>query len=243
MRRWISWVRPPGPLRSREVRSTVARGSMAYSAVTHPSPLPFLNPGTPVSTRRGAVHQRAAHADEARAFGVRVGAALEHERAELIVGAAIRTGHGVAPRGRWLRSRRRPARERRGRRGPRSSRRPRCGRAGSRRLSRARRARAPAISASGVSSSNRTTQSTAASPASTRARGLLAGYRPLGALAEPADRRVGVEADHERVAFAPGGLEQLDVARVQQVEHAVGEHHRTRRGRAPGDRLGRAGES
>ena len=50
MSRWISWVRPPGPLRSREVRSSVARGSMAYSAVTHPSPEPFLNPGTPGST-------------------------------------------------------------------------------------------------------------------------------------------------------------------------------------------------
>jgi len=50
MSRWISWVRPPGPFRSREVRSTVARGSMAYSPVTQPSPLPFLNPGTPAST-------------------------------------------------------------------------------------------------------------------------------------------------------------------------------------------------
>src|ERR1041385_1227533 len=50
MRRWISWLRPPGPLRSRAVRSRVARGSMAYSAVTHPSPLPFLKGGTPSST-------------------------------------------------------------------------------------------------------------------------------------------------------------------------------------------------
>ncbi len=41
---------PPGPFRSRWVRSTVARGSMAYSAVTQPSPVPFLNPGTPGST-------------------------------------------------------------------------------------------------------------------------------------------------------------------------------------------------
>ena len=49
---------------------------------------------------RGAVHQRAAHADEAGAFGVRVGAALQHERAQLMVGAAIRTRHGDAPRGR-----------------------------------------------------------------------------------------------------------------------------------------------
>ena len=99
MSRWISWVRPPGPFRSREVRSTVARGSMAYSAVTQPSPLPFLKPGTPASTDGGAVHQRAAHADQAGAFGVRVGAPLEHERAKLIVGAAIRTRHGDAPRG------------------------------------------------------------------------------------------------------------------------------------------------
>src|ERR1043165_632274 len=50
MRRWISMVRPPAPRRSRSVRSEVARGSMAYSAVTHPSPLPFLNGGTPCST-------------------------------------------------------------------------------------------------------------------------------------------------------------------------------------------------
>ena len=55
---------------------------------------------------------------------------------------------------------------------------------------------------------------------------LLARHRPRGALAEPPDRGVGVEADHERVALAPGGLEQLDVAGVQQVEHAVGEHDR-----------------
>jgi hypothetical protein len=48
--RWISWLRPPGPFRSRAVRSWVARGSMAYSAVTHPCPLPFRNGGTPSST-------------------------------------------------------------------------------------------------------------------------------------------------------------------------------------------------
>src|SRR5690606_26225928 len=50
IRRWISWVRPPGPLRSRGVRSLVARGSMAYSPVAHPSPVSSRKPGTPVST-------------------------------------------------------------------------------------------------------------------------------------------------------------------------------------------------
>ena len=38
------------PLASRGVRVSVARGSMPYSAVTHPRPLFFNQPGTPVST-------------------------------------------------------------------------------------------------------------------------------------------------------------------------------------------------
>ena len=52
MRRWISCVRPPTLPRSasRGVRVSVARGSMPYSAVTHPRPLFFSQPGTPVST-------------------------------------------------------------------------------------------------------------------------------------------------------------------------------------------------
>ena len=47
-RREISWVRPPGrPLTdSRSPRVLVARGSMAYSAVTQPSPLPRRHLGT-----------------------------------------------------------------------------------------------------------------------------------------------------------------------------------------------------
>ena len=42
--RWISWVRPSiRPVRaSLAVRVWVARGSIEYSAVTHPSPVPFL---------------------------------------------------------------------------------------------------------------------------------------------------------------------------------------------------------
>src|SRR5580698_4476477 len=50
--RWISCVRPDGrPLvTSRGVRVPVARGSMAYSAVTHPLPELRRNAGTELST-------------------------------------------------------------------------------------------------------------------------------------------------------------------------------------------------
>ena len=45
-RRWISCDRPLGPVRSRDVRVFVERGSMPYSAVTQPWPRPFRNGGT-----------------------------------------------------------------------------------------------------------------------------------------------------------------------------------------------------
>jgi len=56
MRRWISCVRPLCLPRaaSRSPRVCVARGSMPYSAVTQPSPLPRLCGGTFSST--DAVH-------------------------------------------------------------------------------------------------------------------------------------------------------------------------------------------
>jgi hypothetical protein len=56
IRRWISSVRPPClPLAaSRPMRSLVERGSMPYSAVIQPSPLPRRKPGTRFSTL--AVH-------------------------------------------------------------------------------------------------------------------------------------------------------------------------------------------
>src|SRR5215213_3056132 len=50
IRRWISCVRPPTLSRSRRLRVLVARGSIEYSAVTHPAPFPFRQPGTPCST-------------------------------------------------------------------------------------------------------------------------------------------------------------------------------------------------
>src|SRR4051794_6371146 len=52
--RWISCVRPPTCARSRLVLVFVARGSIAYSAVSQPSPRPRRHPGTPSST--DAVH-------------------------------------------------------------------------------------------------------------------------------------------------------------------------------------------
>ena len=56
IRRWISWVRPDCLPRaaSRSPRVWVARGSMPYSAVTQPSPLPRRKGGTRPST--DAVH-------------------------------------------------------------------------------------------------------------------------------------------------------------------------------------------
>src|SRR4051812_33593666 len=52
MRREISWVRPPILPRtdSRSPRVLVERGSMEYSAVTQPSPLPLRQRGTPSVT-------------------------------------------------------------------------------------------------------------------------------------------------------------------------------------------------
>ena len=52
IRRWISSVLPPWrPVAaSRLVRSPVARGSMPYSAVNQPRPLPFSQRGTDSST-------------------------------------------------------------------------------------------------------------------------------------------------------------------------------------------------
>ncbi len=56
MRRWISCVRPDClPLAaSRSLRSDVEPGSIEYSAVTHPRPLPRSHGGTRSST--DAVH-------------------------------------------------------------------------------------------------------------------------------------------------------------------------------------------
>ena len=52
MSRWISWVRPPGRPRftSRGARSDVEAGSIEYSPVTHPSPVPRFQRGASSAT-------------------------------------------------------------------------------------------------------------------------------------------------------------------------------------------------
>ena len=52
IRRWISWVRPPGRPRftSRGDRSFVEAGSIEYSPVTHPLPVPFSHRGASSET-------------------------------------------------------------------------------------------------------------------------------------------------------------------------------------------------
>ena len=51
MSRWISVVRPSTFVpRSRRLRGLVLPGSMLYSAVSQPRPLPFIQPGTSGST-------------------------------------------------------------------------------------------------------------------------------------------------------------------------------------------------
>ena len=52
------------------MRVVVARGSMPYSAVIQPSPLPFRNGGTRSSTLTVQMTLRVADLDEGRALGV-----------------------------------------------------------------------------------------------------------------------------------------------------------------------------
>ena len=71
MSRWISCVRPPiRPLTdSRSVRSAVARGSIEYSAVTQPVPLPRRCGGTRSAIVAAHSTCGVAEPDEARALG------------------------------------------------------------------------------------------------------------------------------------------------------------------------------
>ena len=85
MSRWISVVRPSTlPPRSRFLRGLVLPGSMLYSAVSQPRPLPFIQAGTSGSIGRAAEHGRAAGLDQhAARRGARV-AALDFQRAEFV---------------------------------------------------------------------------------------------------------------------------------------------------------------
>ena len=66
IRRWISCVRPDGlpDVTSRRVRSWVARGSMEYSAVTQPLPVPRSQGGPRSSSE--AVHSTRVSPKETR---------------------------------------------------------------------------------------------------------------------------------------------------------------------------------
>lgn len=90
IRREISWVRPPmRPLTdSRSERVLVADGSMAYSAVTQPSPEPVRQRGTPVDAE-AAQHSRAAKLDQDRACRVILPVPGDLDVTELIGGAPI----------------------------------------------------------------------------------------------------------------------------------------------------------
>ena len=90
IRRWISCVRPDClPLAaSRLPRVWVARGSMPYSAVTQPWPLPRRNGGTLSSTEAVTSTRVSPKLTRQRAFGMLGEAGFEREGAHLVGGAA-----------------------------------------------------------------------------------------------------------------------------------------------------------
>src|SRR5574340_1515410 len=96
IRRWISWVRPDCLPRaaSRSVRVWVERGSMPYSAVTQPSPLPFLCGGS--LSRTLAVHSTRVSPMETR---TEPSACLVNWRGKL----SGRSASGTRPLGRAIR--------------------------------------------------------------------------------------------------------------------------------------------
>ena len=90
---------------------------------------------------------------------------------------------------------------------------------------------AATMSSRGVSPSKGTTRSTAAKRGEHRHPVVERVERPVVALAQALDRRVGIDRDDQRRAEAARLLEVGDVAAVQQVEHAVGHDERPRQSR------------
>ena len=93
MRRWISCVRPDClPLAaSRDARSGVEPGSMEYSAVTQPLPLPRIQGGTRSSIGCRAEHLGPAEGDQDRAGRHHRVVPLEADGAELVEGTPVTT--------------------------------------------------------------------------------------------------------------------------------------------------------
>ena len=89
--------------------------------------------------------------------------------------------------------------------------------------------RQAAISASGVSSSNQVTASTARERGDQGEAVFERIDRPLGAFAQAPGGGIAVQRDEQRRAQVARAGEVGDVAAMQDVEHAVGEHQRPRR--------------
>ena len=104
MRRWISWVRPDGlpSLTSRRIRSGEEPGSIEYSAVTQPLPLPRIQRGT--SSSIDAVHSTRVRPkrDQHRAGGHVGEVPFEGDRAELVGQAAVGARGGGGAHGRCV---------------------------------------------------------------------------------------------------------------------------------------------
>ncbi len=95
--RWISWVRPDCLPRaaSRSIRVWVERGSIPYSAVTQPRPLPRRKGGTFSSDARGAKHAGATELDQHRPLGVAGESARDPHDAQFVGTAAARSRVGI----------------------------------------------------------------------------------------------------------------------------------------------------
>ena len=96
MSRWISCVRPDGaPLvTSRRMRSCVARGSMAYSAVTQPLPEFLSHGGTLVSTEAAHSTWVSPNLTRHEPSAWRITPRSSVTRAHLVEGAAGGAGDG-----------------------------------------------------------------------------------------------------------------------------------------------------
>ena len=98
MSRWISTPRPSClPLEmSRALRVSVEYGSIEYSAVIQPpvTPCSFIQRGTPSSMDAAQMTRVLPVATSTLTRRVRRDAGGESQRAELIVGAAVVSGHG-----------------------------------------------------------------------------------------------------------------------------------------------------
>src|SRR6266850_3183845 len=229
-------VRPPAPRRSRSVRSEVARGSIAYSAVTHPSPVPFLNGGTPCSTLAvqwtSVPPIRMRHDPSAYGMAPRSRVRGRNWSGTRPSGRATKTLHDGSTR------------ESADHRDADDATAPRLDQVATHdRLAGVVRTLDQDVRLKRGDEAERRVLVEQDHAVDRREGGKQPG--PSGfihdgairSLAEPADRGVGVDADHERVALGTGRLQQAHVTGMQQIEHAVGEHHRPALGSAPGTGL------